>query len=76
MSADFWAGYFSGAIGIVIGNPLDILKVQLQADQRRGSLRPDTRSSGSLSFLRGILNSRDQRSRTQPDAMQGLQRQY
>ncbi|KAL1956199.1 hypothetical protein VTO42DRAFT_7546 [Malbranchea cinnamomea] len=31
MSNDFWAGYLSGAIGIVIGNPLDILKVRLQA---------------------------------------------
>lgn len=30
MSADFWAGYVSGAVGILIGNPLDILKVQLQ----------------------------------------------
>ena len=31
MSADFSAGYVSGAIGIVVGNPLDILKVRLQA---------------------------------------------
>ncbi|KAI9830233.1 MAG: hypothetical protein M1819_005760 [Sarea resinae] len=31
MSADFWAGYISGAAGIVIGNPLDLLKVRLQA---------------------------------------------
>ncbi|KUI59458.1 Mitochondrial basic amino acids transporter [Cytospora mali] len=31
MSADFWAGYISGAVGILIGNPLDILKVRLQA---------------------------------------------
>ncbi|CAM1503737.1 Fc.00g013280.m01.CDS01 [Cosmosporella sp. VM-42] len=31
MSADFWAGYLSGAIGIVIGNPLDLIKVRLQA---------------------------------------------
>ncbi|KAJ2906146.1 Mitochondrial basic amino acids transporter [Zalerion maritima] len=31
MSADFWAGYISGAVGIVIGNPLDLLKVRLQA---------------------------------------------
>ncbi|RAH46122.1 putative mitochondrial carrier protein [Aspergillus brunneoviolaceus CBS 621.78] len=33
MSADFWAGYLSGAIGIIIGNPLDIIKVRLQAGQ-------------------------------------------
>ncbi|KXX74738.1 hypothetical protein MMYC01_208615 [Madurella mycetomatis] len=31
MSADFWAGYISGAAGIIIGNPLDVLKVRLQA---------------------------------------------
>lgn len=31
MSADFWAGYLSGAIGIIIGNPLDVLKVRLQS---------------------------------------------
>ena len=31
MSADFWAGYISGAVGIVIGNPLDVIKVRLQA---------------------------------------------
>ncbi|KAL2809907.1 mitochondrial carrier domain-containing protein [Aspergillus granulosus] len=31
MSADFWAGYISGAIGIIIGNPLDLIKVRLQA---------------------------------------------
>lgn len=31
MSADFWAGYVSGAIGILIGNPLDLLKVRLQS---------------------------------------------
>lgn len=30
MSADFWAGYVSGAAGILIGNPLDIAKVHLQ----------------------------------------------
>ncbi|KFA60268.1 hypothetical protein S40285_08043 [Stachybotrys chlorohalonatus IBT 40285] len=31
MSADFWAGYLSGAVGIAIGNPLDVVKVRLQA---------------------------------------------
>ncbi|KAI9840894.1 MAG: hypothetical protein M1837_001221 [Sclerophora amabilis] len=33
MSADFWAGYISGAAGIIIGNPLDLIKVRLQAGQ-------------------------------------------
>lgn len=31
MSADFWAGYISGAVGILIGNPLDLIKTRLQA---------------------------------------------
>jgi solute carrier family 25 carnitine/acylcarnitine transporter 20/29 len=31
MPADFWAGYISGAAGILIGNPLDLIKVRLQA---------------------------------------------
>lgn len=31
MSADFWASYASGALGILIGNRLDVLKVQAQA---------------------------------------------
>ncbi len=33
MSADFWAGYISGAAGILIGNPLDVVKVRLQTGQ-------------------------------------------
>jgi solute carrier family 25 carnitine/acylcarnitine transporter 20/29 len=31
MSADFWAGYLSGATGIIIGNPLDLIKTRIQA---------------------------------------------
>lgn len=34
MSADFWASYASGAVGICIGNRLDILKTELQAGNR------------------------------------------
>ena len=33
MSADFWAGYVSGAAGILVGNPLDIVKVRLQVGE-------------------------------------------
>ena len=44
MSADFWAGYISGAFGILIGNPLDILKVRLQAGNLDTASRsPNTR---------------------------------
>ena len=35
MSADFWAGYLSGAVGIVIGNPLDLIKTRIQAGPSR-----------------------------------------
>lgn len=41
MSADFWAGYISGAAGIVIGNPFDVIKVRLQA-ARAPSLGPES----------------------------------
>ncbi|KXT18843.1 hypothetical protein AC579_8238 [Pseudocercospora musae] len=37
MSADFWAGYVSGAIGILVGNPLDIIKTKLQAGSSKKS---------------------------------------
>lgn len=39
MSSDFWAGYLSGALGIVIGNPLDVIKVRLQAGNSTGATR-------------------------------------
>ncbi|KAK4161654.1 mitochondrial carrier domain-containing protein [Cladorrhinum sp. PSN259] len=44
MSADFWAGYLSGAASIIIGNPLDVLKVRLQA-----SSSPSSTTAPSLS---------------------------
>ncbi|KAH8668457.1 solute carrier family 25 member 45 [Xylariales sp. PMI_506] len=37
MSADFWAGYVSGAVGILVGNPLDVIKVRLQAKDAIGT---------------------------------------
>ncbi|TPX09594.1 uncharacterized protein E0L32_009195 [Thyridium curvatum] len=40
MSADFWAGYISGAVGIVIGNPLDLVKVRLQAGPAAAESKP------------------------------------
>ena len=52
MSADFWAGYLSGAIGILIGNPLDLLKVHLQAGQSPapGLLPPSASPSPSSAY--------------------------
>lgn len=38
MSADFWAGYISGVVGIIVGNPLDLIKVRLQATSSTPSI--------------------------------------
>ncbi|KAF3033000.1 hypothetical protein E8E12_004662 [Didymella heteroderae] len=44
MSADFWAGYVSGAVGIIIGNPLDLIKTRLQAGPSQ-DVSADTRTA-------------------------------
>jgi solute carrier family 25 carnitine/acylcarnitine transporter 20/29 len=49
MSADFWAGYVSGAAGIIIGNPLDIVKVNLQRGDRGPPTTPPLLPSPSAS---------------------------
>jgi len=46
MSADFWAGYMSGAVGIIVGNPLDLIKVRLQATR----LTPSTINTPPVSY--------------------------
>ncbi|KAJ3499769.1 hypothetical protein NLG97_g75 [Lecanicillium saksenae] len=38
MSADFWAGYVSGAVGIIVGNPLDIVKLRQQTQYAEGTV--------------------------------------
>lgn len=45
MSADFWAGYVSGAAGILIGNPLDLVKTRLQAGKTAPGLENTPTSS-------------------------------
>ncbi|CAK7265104.1 hypothetical protein SEPCBS119000_001334 [Sporothrix epigloea] len=65
MSADFWAGYISGAAGILIGNPLDLVKVRLQAggDGRLSALSGGhyaatggtASAPGSSSFSRALV---------------------
>ncbi|KAL2072235.1 hypothetical protein VTL71DRAFT_11578 [Oculimacula yallundae] len=47
MSADFWAGYISGAAGILIGNPLDLIKVRLQASSPQNSSSLSTTPTGT-----------------------------
>lgn len=54
MSADFWAGYVSGAAGIVIGNPLDLIKTRLQA----GTIQPE--AAGNASTPHGLRGHFDQ----------------
>jgi solute carrier family 25 carnitine/acylcarnitine transporter 20/29 len=59
MSADFWASYVSGAIGIIIGNPLDVIKVRLQAapppttSSSASTVSQTTQLSGAGRLVRG-----------------------
>lgn len=53
MSADFWAGYVSGAIGILVGNPLDLIKTRLQAGP--AAITTHTPSSASTQPLPSSL---------------------
>lgn len=56
MTSDFWAGYLSGALGIVIGNPLDVVKVRLQAgDHARASALQPTHFERLSSLVRGTI---------------------
>ncbi len=59
MSADFWAGYVSGAAGIIVGNPLDLVKVRLQAGlpilPAPNTIRGRLRDIGTL--VRGVSTS-------------------
>ncbi|KAK9389641.1 mitochondrial carrier domain-containing protein [Lipomyces mesembrius] len=48
---DYIAGYVSGAVGIAIGNPLDIIKVQLQNSSARARPSPSPSLSGSDEVL-------------------------
>ncbi|KAF1818428.1 mitochondrial carrier protein-like protein [Dissoconium aciculare CBS 342.82] len=54
MSADFWAGYVSGAVSILVGNPLDIIKTRLQAGGN-ASLIPTTTSAASSTTTTPLL---------------------
>lgn len=56
MSADFWAGYVSGAAGIIIGNPLDLVKTRLQAGTLTSSAHATTTIEGAQG-LRGQFDS-------------------
>jgi solute carrier family 25 carnitine/acylcarnitine transporter 20/29 len=52
MSADFWAGYVSGAAGIIIGNPLDLIKTRLQAGE--GFVQVDATTTTAATAPRGF----------------------
>lgn len=53
MSSDFVAGYISGAAGILIGNPLDLIKVRLQA---RGVSNPLSITAENHGYFEGGLS--------------------
>jgi len=55
MSADFWAGYISGAAGILIGNPLDLIKVRLQAGTRSLTTTPAPSYRSQFSSARSLI---------------------
>jgi hypothetical protein len=56
MPSDFWAGYFSGAAGICVGNPLDVIKVQLQAGYGLSIVPPCvSQFRTAADMLKGIL---------------------
>jgi solute carrier family 25 carnitine/acylcarnitine transporter 20/29 len=53
MSADFWAGYVSGAVGIIIGNPLDLVKTRLQAGKTTASAEGTSTAVATPQGFRG-----------------------
>jgi solute carrier family 25 carnitine/acylcarnitine transporter 20/29 len=53
MSADFWAGYVSGAAGIIIGNPLDLIKTRLQAGKHTQHAEATSTSVATPQGFRG-----------------------
>lgn len=61
MSSDFWAGYLSGAFGIIIGNPLDVIKVRLQAGHTRDASAQSqlNRFEKASSLVRGLCDFYD-----------------
>ncbi|KAE8553606.1 hypothetical protein EYB25_004988 [Talaromyces marneffei] len=55
MSSDFVAGYISGAVGILIGNPLDLVKVRLQARKASDTLRTSPQSHGYFESTSSLI---------------------
>jgi solute carrier family 25 carnitine/acylcarnitine transporter 20/29 len=55
MSSDFVAGYISGAVGILIGNPLDLVKVRLQAQKASDTLRASPQSHGYFESTSSLI---------------------
>lgn len=54
MSSDFCAGYISGALGIIIGNPLDVIKVRIQAHSIEHSI---VASASQATYFQGQFES-------------------
>lgn len=77
--ADFLAGYISGAVGIIIGNPLDVVKTRLQASSKpsQPALSPShtdgAASRRSSSTSTSPSEAQPQQARlTRRDALRGL----
>ncbi|KAL9092238.1 MAG: hypothetical protein Q9159_000998 [Coniocarpon cinnabarinum] len=54
MSNEFWAGYLSGAASIIVGNPLDLIKVRLQAASARSTLSVGPTASSVKTLASGL----------------------
>lgn len=68
MSADFWAGYVSGAVGIIIGNPLDLVKTRLQAGPKHASTSTSTAATAAPRNFRGQFENAGTLVRGRPTA--------
>ena len=56
MASEFWAGYLSGAIGILVGTPLDVIKVRVQAGRHAHVTQRATGSASFSTAFKGLLN--------------------
>ena len=56
MFSEFWAAYLSGTVGVLVGNPLDVLKVRLQAGKNAPAIERATWSTSLATAFKGLLH--------------------